>query len=87
MLIKSDVMDEVGYFDENAFLYAEELILSEKFLEKGYKTGYYPDAWVRHVHGFSIEDLENRKKFNLNLNSDLYYLKNIVIIVQSSSLQ
>lgn len=75
MLIKSDVIDEVGYFDENTFLYAEELILSEKFLERGYKTGYYPDASVKHVHGFSTEDLGNRKKFNLNLHSDLYYFK------------
>lgn len=73
MLIKSDVMDEVGYFDENTFLYAEELILSEKLLDKGYKTGYYPEVSVKHVHGFSTEDLGNRKKFNLNLHSDLYY--------------
>lgn len=75
MLIKTDVMDEVGYFDENTFLYAEELILSEKFLDRGYKTGYYPEASIKHVHGFSTEDLGNRKKFNLNLDSDLYYFK------------
>ncbi|OLS37810.1 hypothetical protein BTR25_14955 [Bacillus sp. MRMR6] len=75
MLFKSDVMDEVGYFDESTFLYAEELILSEKLLDRGYKTGYYPEVSVKHVHGFSTKDLGNRKKFNLNLNSDLYYFE------------
>ena len=75
MLIKSDVMDEVGYFDDNTFLYAEELILSEKLLNRGYKSGYYSGSLVKHLHGFSTEDLGNRKKFTLNLNSDLYYFK------------
>lgn len=75
MLLKTDIMDEVGYFDENTFLYAEELILSEKLIAKGYKTGYNPNVYIKHMHGFSTEDLGNRKKFNLNLQSDLYYFK------------
>jgi GT2 family glycosyltransferase len=75
MLIKTDVMEEVGYFDENTFLYAEELILSEKFIAKGYKTGYYHHASIKHLHGFSTEDLGNKRKFLLNLESDIYYFK------------
>jgi GT2 family glycosyltransferase len=75
MLIKTDIMEEVGYFDEKTFLYAEELILTEKLLAKGYKTGYYHHVSIKHMHGFSTEDLGNKKRFLLNLDSDLYYFK------------
>lgn len=76
MLIKTRVMSEINYFDENTFLYAEELILAEKLRYSEYKTVYLPEVYIKHIHGFSTSDLGNKKIFSMKLKSDLYYFKN-----------
>ncbi|MBO8162074.1 MAG: glycosyltransferase family 2 protein [Thermosipho sp. (in: Bacteria)] len=76
MLVRNDIMKEIGYFDENTFLYAEELILAEKLRSKGYKTAYLPTLFVKHLHGLSTASLSDNKRFMIQLESDLYYFKN-----------
>lgn len=75
MLLRSSAISEVGYFDEKTFLYAEELILSEKLVSKGYRTAYVDDVNVTHAHGTSTQALGERKRFQANLSSDLYYYR------------
>ena len=75
MLVRSSAISKVGYFDENTFLYAEELILSEKLVSKGYRTAYVDDVKVTHAHGTSTQALGERKRFQENLSSDLYYYR------------
>lgn len=75
MLIKLDCMKEIGFFDESTFLYAEEPILSEKLKLIGKKTAYRNDVYVKHLHGVSTIEYGEKKRFLLQLNSDLYYFK------------
>jgi len=73
MVVDNNKLKEIDFFDENTFLYAEEPILSEKLIKKGYKTAYYNGVRIRHLHGFSTKKFGNLKRFQLNLSSDLYY--------------
>lgn len=73
MVVDNNKLKEVDYFDEKTFLYAEEPILAEKLIKKGYKTAYCNDVHVRHLHGSSTKTFTDFKRFQLNLLSDLYY--------------
>lgn len=37
--IKSEIMEKIGFFDENTFLYCEERILAKRIKENGYYSG------------------------------------------------
>ena len=74
MLIKSDILEKIGFFDKNTFLYLEELILHEKLLEQNKKTFYIPESVIIHKQGSSTS-LDSwlfiRKEYLKSLN---YYL-------------
>lgn len=75
MLLDVEKLFDVGLFDENVFLYAEESILAEKLKQKGYKFAYYPKIKVIHYHGQPTRILGSYKIFLHRLKSNLYYLK------------
>lgn len=54
MIIKSNCIYDAGLFDENTFMYAEEMILSERLENKGYYTYFYNDVVVIHNHGKTV---------------------------------
>lgn len=76
MLARTSIMKEIGFFDENTFLYAEELILAEKLRKKGFLTAFDPNVHVKHLHAMSTASISNRRRFEMNLDSDLYYFRN-----------
>ena len=76
MAVDLDVMNSVNWFDENTFLYGEELILAEKLNKMGYKTAYIDSVHVKHLHGVSTADLGEKNRIIQQLKSDLYYFKN-----------
>jgi len=43
-------LQEIGYFDPGTFLYEEEVILSHKLYEIGYRVAYCPTVMIKHVH-------------------------------------
>ncbi len=49
MLMPADAMRRVGGFDEQFFMYAEDIDLSLRFLEAGYRVWYWPGVEVVHV--------------------------------------
>ena len=53
MLIRKTVLEKVGYFDEDYFLYAEDLDLCFRIKEAGYKIMYIPNVSVIHIKGIS----------------------------------
>ncbi|MGC9796390.1 glycosyltransferase family 2 protein [Fervidobacterium riparium] len=76
MLLNLNAMEEVGWFDEKTFLYAEELILSSKLFRKGYKVAYTDKVYVKHLHEASTSTLFNhRKRLKIMKEANLYYLK------------
>ncbi len=76
MLVRLNMLKAVDWFDENTFLYAEELILSEKLERAGYKVAYKDSTYVKHMHGGSSSDFENKTIKSVGLQSELYYLRN-----------
>ena len=79
MLCDAVKFEQVGGFDEHTFLYAEELILSEKLKKYGYKTYFDCKLKVVHEGGYSTQRaFENDKRDKLKLDSDLYYYEKYV---------
>lgn len=65
MLLKTELLRNVDYFDERTFLYQEENILAEKFMHHGYETWYLGDVPLIHLGGGSTEK-KTRKQINDN---------------------
>ncbi len=56
LLFKRTMLEDVGLFDEDFFMYYEDMDLSWRARRRGWKILYVPDAVVRHVHcGSSVE--------------------------------
>ncbi len=55
MLMKRDVYNEVNGFDEDYFMYGEDIDLSYKIIKKGYQNYYYSDTQIIHYKGESTK--------------------------------
>ena len=53
MLIRKSALDKAGYFDEDYFLYGEDIDLCFRVKEAGFKVMYVPIVKVLHVKGVS----------------------------------
>lgn len=53
MLLKKEVYNEVQGFDEDYFMYGEDIDLSYRILKAGYQNLYYGDASILHFKGES----------------------------------
>ena len=53
MFMKRDVYNEVGGFDEDYFMYGEDIDLSYKVLKSGYNNYYFSDTTIIHFKGES----------------------------------
>lgn len=60
--------------DEHPFLYEEELMLGIRMEEKGFRTVYYPNAAIEHLHGGSTRQ-QKAFSFAHNVRSEIYYCK------------
>lgn len=64
MLLKTTIYREVGGFDEDYFMYGEDIDLSFKLLKSGYKNHYLGDITVLHYKGESTtKDKTYLKRF------------------------
>ena len=55
------ILEKIGYFDEQFFLYCEEVDLCKRFKAAGYEVYYWPDVFVVHLGGESSKSLTNLK--------------------------
>lgn len=55
MLIKKDIYNEVGGFDEDYFMYGEDIDLSYKITQAGYQNHYLGSTTVLHYKGESTK--------------------------------
>lgn len=56
MLVKRQLLNEVGCWDEGYFLHGEDLDLAMRFRQQGWKILFVPDAPVTHLHGACSND-------------------------------
>jgi GT2 family glycosyltransferase len=52
-IIRKDVLDQIGNFDERFFLYFEEVDLCRRIMAAGYEIWYWPDVITVHIGGES----------------------------------
>ena len=74
-MIRKETIDRVGFFDENFFLWFEEVDFCKRVKETGWKIYYYPEAEIIHRGGASFSQVfsvKNQWQFNKSL---LYYFK------------
>lgn len=60
MMIKKEVLDKTGGFDETFFMYGEDVDLSYRIRKAGYKNYYFPGVSIIHFKG------ESTRKGTLN---------------------
>jgi GT2 family glycosyltransferase len=60
MLIRKTVLDKIGYLDEAFFMYGEDIDLSYRIVQAGYKNYYFADTRIIHYKG------ESTKKASFN---------------------
>ena len=60
MFLRKKTLDEVGLLDEQFFMYGEDIDLSYRIVEGGYKNYYFPETTILHYKG------ESTKKGSLN---------------------
>lgn len=64
MLLKKELYQEVGGFDENCFMYSDDIDLSYMVLQKGKRNYYFHETTVIHYKGEStIKDGTYMKRF------------------------
>jgi len=64
MFLKREVFNEINGFDEDYFMYGEDIDLSYKVLKKGYKNYYFSGTSVIHFKGEStLKDHTYAKRF------------------------
>lgn len=84
---KNSLFKEVGYFDENTFLYYEEDILSKRLKSKGFRIVSVNSHNFIHFESQTIDKVFNQiKKQKLIFQSMIYYHKkynnaNIIIVL------
>lgn len=73
-LIRMSFLKEIGFFDENVFLYCEEAILSRQAELAGKKMFYMADAQAVHAHVKSDKG-DPVKRFRHWKHSRIYFIK------------
>jgi len=73
LVIKKDIFNKVGGFDEKFFLYFEEFDLCKRVREEGYKIFIDPNSKLIHKWGTTTKLLKNKDE--IFRNSRFYYFK------------
>ena len=60
MLMRKEVLDKIGHLDESFFMYGEDIDLSYRIIQAGYKNYYFPETKIIHYKG------ESTKKGSMN---------------------
>lgn len=66
MLVRNDVLQKIGYFDENFFMYGEDIDLCYRIKKAGWEIFYTPATKAIHYKG------ESTKKSELSFVSNFY---------------
>ncbi|MBD3843881.1 MAG: glycosyltransferase family 2 protein, partial [Campylobacterales bacterium] len=70
MFLRVSVLQNVGLFDENIFMYLEDTDLNRRIHSK-YKTLFYPKVEI--VHEYAKESYKSKKLLKYHIKSAIYY--------------
>lgn len=71
MFIRTNVFNDIGFFDDNIFMYLEDADITRR-IHENYKTMYYPEVTI--YHGFEKGAYKNKKLLGYLIKSSLYFL-------------
>ena len=75
MFIPKTVLDKTGLFDEDFFMYGEDLDLCYRIKQNGYKIYYYPEVTTIHIKG------ESTRKANVAFVNNFYGAMSILSLI------
>lgn len=75
LMTKREVLEQVGWFDENFYIWFEDVDLCYRVKKAGWKNYYNPEAEILHYGGQSFGQLLPLAKQRLYNRSALYYTK------------
>lgn len=71
MFCRVDVLKRIHGFDDTFFMYCEDIDLCRRINMAGYKTMYYPDAKVIHIH--KKESFKSKAMLKIHIKSAIRY--------------
>ncbi|MCX8019770.1 MAG: glycosyltransferase family 2 protein [Chitinophagaceae bacterium] len=79
MMVRREALNKTGGFDERFFMYGEDIDLSWRLIQAGYKNYYFPETTIVHYKGGST--VKNKKYYDrffgaMKLFVKKYYAKN-----------
>ncbi|NPA91848.1 MAG: glycosyltransferase [Chloroflexi bacterium] len=75
LVVRKEVIDQVGPFDEGFFMYSEELDLCRRAKEAGWEVVYLPDAVVTHYEGRSSGQVHLLRDLHFHRSKVRYFRK------------
>lgn len=73
MMVKKELLLEIGGFDENYFMYFEDVDLCLRAKKRGWKIVVHPEAKIFHKSGQSFSSYHKKKEYYYR--SQVYYVK------------
>lgn len=73
MMIRKKLLDKVGMFDNDFFMYSEEVELTYRIYKAGYTSFSVPQAKIIHLEGKSTIFKENKVRMMLESKYKYYY--------------
>lgn len=77
MMIRKNVLDELGLLYEGYFLYYEEYDFTERVRQAGYKIYFQPNSSIRHKESISTGKNSTLKTYYMNRNRLLFLRRNV----------
>jgi GT2 family glycosyltransferase len=81
-LVRNKVLQETGIFAGNMFMYSEDVDLSFRIREKGYKLAYVPNSVIYHIAGVSNKTKTKAKEGYTNPLVHYYNQRNRIWILK-----
>lgn len=78
LFIPRDVINDIGLFDKEFFMYSEETDLEYRMMKKGYKRIVIPEPRIIHLEGQSFS-LSNNRRIMMNVSKFKYVKKHKTI--------
>lgn len=75
LLVRREVLEQTGGFDERYFMYSEESDLGREAKKRGWQIWYVPEAQVMHREGRSSAKAVVQRHINFNSSKVSYFLK------------
>ncbi len=77
-LVRDELMNQIGFFDPEYFMYCEDVDWCFRTWEAGYKVVYLPTAVITHAIGRSTDKAPNRMIGRFHRSMFRFYKKNMV---------